>query len=62
MLERGPFVPFRVFMSDGNTYEVTNPRMAIAMEHTMFVALPKSKWRLLAYENMTTIEGGEVIA
>jgi hypothetical protein len=61
LLEKEPFEPFRILMSDGKTYDVTNPSMAVAMIGNFFIALPRGRWKLLAYNNMSGVENqGEV--
>lgn len=36
-----PFQPFRICLSDGATYEVRQPEMALILEREVIVALPK---------------------
>jgi hypothetical protein len=43
MLEREPFEPFRICLSSGESYEVTNPHMVALMRGRVFVALPDSE-------------------
>ena len=38
---RHPFRPFRVFLSDGATYEVQQPEMILVMQREVIIALPK---------------------
>jgi len=56
LLDKEPFEPFRIRMNDGNYYDVVNPDLAVAMEGNFFLALPKGRWKLLSYLNMTSIE------
>jgi len=56
LLDREPFDSFRIDMADGHHYDVANPGLAVAMESNLFLALPKGRWKLLAYENMTGLE------
>lgn len=60
LLEREPFQPFRIRMSDGKAYEVVNPGLAVAMDSMLFLALPKDRWKFLSYVNMTSVENGGV--
>ncbi len=62
LLDKTPFQPFRVRMSDGNFYDVVNPDLVVAMETMLFIALPKSRWKFLSYQNMTAVEGSDVAA
>ena len=36
-----PFVPFRVFLSDGATYEVRQPEMILVTRREVVIAMPK---------------------
>jgi hypothetical protein len=56
LLDKEPFERFRIHMSDGKSYDVVNPDLAVAMESNFFLALPKGRWKLLSYINMTSIE------
>lgn len=39
LLERRPFVPFRIHMSDGSSYKVRHPEMAVVMRSTLFLGI-----------------------
>ena len=62
LLDREPFERFRIHMSDGHTFEITNPDLATAMETALFVALPRDGWKLLSYLQMTRLESAELPA
>ncbi len=62
LLDAEPFETFRIFMSDGHAYRVTNPELVVPMETKLFIALPKDKWKFLSYEQITWIEGPSVAA
>jgi hypothetical protein len=49
-------------MSDGNFYDVVNPDLVVAMEIMLFIALPKTRWKFLSYQNMTAVESSDVAA
>jgi len=40
MLDREPFLPFRLIMTSGKTYEVVSPSSAALLKSEVFVALP----------------------
>jgi hypothetical protein len=40
-LLQDPFQPFRVYLSDGSTYEVRQAEMALVLEREVIIALPK---------------------
>ena len=37
-----PFQPFRVFLSDGATYDVRQPEMILVLQREVIIALPRS--------------------
>ena len=39
-LRREPFLPIRIYMSDGSSYEVRHPEMAVVTRRDVFIALP----------------------
>ena len=60
LLEREPFEPFRIRMTDGLYYDVANPDLVVPMESYLFYAFPKrDRWKLLSYVNMTSVDIGE---
>ncbi len=40
MLRKRPFIPFRLHVSDGTTYEIIGPEMAIVERSTVTVGVP----------------------
>jgi hypothetical protein len=57
MLEREPFEPFRVCLSSGEFYRVTNPHMVALMKSKVFIALPDSeKWTFVSYLHIAALE------
>jgi len=45
-LRKQPFEPFRIFMSDGSSYEVRHPELAIVRRREVVIALPQIPDRL----------------
>ncbi len=58
LLEQEPFEAFRIRMSDGETYDIVNPALAVAMDTKLFLAMPRDRWKFLSYINMTSVENG----
>lgn len=57
MLEREPFQPFRVCLSSGESYTVTNPHMVAVMKSKVFIALPGSeRSTFVAYLHIAALE------
>lgn len=47
-LDRRPFEPFRIFMSDGETFDVRHPDLCMVARTTIYVGVPDPKKRLIA--------------
>ncbi|HZL35802.1 MAG TPA: hypothetical protein VFC78_10870 [Tepidisphaeraceae bacterium] len=62
LLDKAPFEPFRISMSDGHAYEVVDPDLVVPMATKLFLALPDDRWKFLSYQNITAIDGGAVAA
>lgn len=57
MLDRYPFVPFRLVLSSGRHYEVHNPQMAVLLKSEIFVAFPDGdRWSLIPLLHLTAVE------
>jgi hypothetical protein len=55
-LDKDPFEPFRINMSDGKHYDVANPRFAVAMPTRVFVAFPDGRYTILVLRHVTSVE------
>lgn len=44
-LEKRPFEPFRIVMTDGRTYDVRHPDLCIPSRNTVYVGVPDPKLR-----------------
>ena len=57
MLDQSPFTPFRVCLSNGESYEVRNPHMVALMKSKAFIALPHSeRWAFVSYLHIAALE------
>jgi len=56
-LDKKPFVPFDICMSDGSRHTVTAPEFLALMERTAYLALPKKGWKSFSYEGIIYLEG-----
>lgn len=57
MLEQEPFEPFRVCLSNGESYTVQNPHMVALMKSRVFIALPDSeRWTFVSYLHIAALE------
>lgn len=56
-LNRDPFVPFRIVLSSGQAYEVSNPNLVALGETVMHVMYPRSdRYAILRLNQLTAIE------
>lgn len=53
MLERDPFHPFRIILTNGDRYDVTNPHLVAFGDTMIFYAFPRSD--RLAYLRLNQI-------
>lgn len=47
-LDRRPFEPFRICMSDGEAFDVRHPDLCIVARSTIYVGIPDPRQRLVA--------------
>ena len=56
-LDKEPFEPFRIRVTNGDSYYVHNPHMVALMKSKVFVALPDSeRWVFVSYLHIAAIE------
>jgi len=55
-LNAEPFEPFRINTADGKSYDVLNPRLAVAMDTRLFLAIGKNEWTLIALRQVTSLQ------
>ena len=55
-LNKEPFEPFRVNTSDGKSFDIFIPRLAVAMDTRLFIALPEERWTLVALRQVASLE------
>jgi hypothetical protein len=56
-LDKTEFEPFRINTSDGKHFDIVNPRLVVAMDTRVFIALPENRWTLIALRHVTSLEG-----
>ena len=57
LLDKEPFEPFRIHLSDGRRYDITNPNLVVVMESQLFVAFPNSnRWTFISFRNITSVD------
>ena len=55
-LNADPFQPIRINTSDGKSYEIHNPRMAMPMESRLFLVTGKDDWRMIVLRHIASVE------
>lgn len=57
MLDREPFLPFRLIMTSGKTYEVASPNSAALLKSEVFVVFPDGeRWAHVPFLHIASIE------
>lgn len=57
LLNREPFLPFRLVMTSGKTYEVVSPNSAALLKSEVFVVLPDGeRWAHVPFLHIASIE------
>ena len=57
MINRDPFVPFRIVLTSGKKYRIANPNLVAIGESQMTVYAPKSDdWSILRMNQIASIE------
>ena len=49
-LRRRPFVPFRLTLTEGSTYEVRHPELCVPARRSMFIGIPAPGDRERVYD------------
>lgn len=57
LLDQEPFEPFKVCLSNGESYTVRNPHMVALMKSRVFIAMPDSeRWAFVSYLHIAALE------
>ncbi len=57
LLDRDPFVPFRLVLSSGRHYDVVDPHMSVLMKSEIFIAFPDGeRSSLIPLLHVTSVE------
>jgi len=54
-LQRRPFQPFRITLTDGRTYDVRHPELAMVGRSTMAIGLPAPSDPSPVYDRLVTV-------
>ena len=66
LLRHRPFIPFRLHVSDGTTYEVNHSEMLIVSPESAVVGLPMqpfplARWEIVALAHIVRVEPLETV-
>lgn len=57
LLDREPFLPFRLIMTSGKTYEVASPNSAMLLKSEVFVVFPDGeRWAHVPFLHIASVE------
>jgi hypothetical protein len=54
-LQRRPFQPFRITLTDGRTYDVRHPKLAMVGRSTLAIGVPAPNDSSLIYDRLVTV-------
>jgi hypothetical protein len=60
-LRKRPFEPFRIQVSDGSTYDVRHPELAMVGLGSVSIGIPASGEAQPVYERVETLSLGQVV-
>jgi len=56
LLRREPFLPFRLFLSNGETFDITRP-LSVAMGRSgLFIVLQDDRWKWIPLQHVASME------
>ena len=55
-VHRQPFRPFRITLTDGRTYDVRHPEMAMVGRSTVTIGMPENGNEELIYDRLVTVD------
>jgi hypothetical protein len=56
LLDRRPFLPFRIFMSSGDAFDITRTLSAAVGRNGLFIVLPDDRWKWILYRHIASVE------
>ncbi len=55
-VRRSPFKPFQITLTDGRTYEIHHPELAMVGRSTVAIGIPADNEAELIYERLVTVD------
>jgi hypothetical protein len=56
VVERVPFVPFRIQLLGGDHIDITRRHCVAVMQTQIFVALPDDRWKFIPLRHIASVE------
>jgi len=56
LLRRDPFLAFRLFLSNGDTFDITRPLSVAVGKNGLFVVLPDDRWKWIPLRHVGGVE------
>jgi hypothetical protein len=56
LLAREPFIPFRIFLSSGDHFDVVRPYSVALGKNQIFIVLPDDRWKFIPLRHVASVE------
>jgi len=56
LVERDPFIPFRIQLSSEDQIDITRRTSVAVMRNEVFVVLPDDRWKLIPLRHIASVE------
>lgn len=56
LLNREPFVPIRIKLSNGDSYDLKDPSVVVVMKSSVFFALPDDGFKIITLMHIVSAE------
>jgi len=56
LVERVPFIPFRITLSSGDHIDITRSHSVAVMRTEIFIVLPDDRWKFIPLRHVASIE------
>ena len=56
LVDRDPYIPLRIRLSNGDTYDLLDPRGVVVMKSNVFFTLPDARFKLIALIHIVSVE------
>ena len=56
LLDRRPFVPFRIFLTSGDRFDITERHSVAVGRGNIFIVLPDDRWKWVPYRQIASVE------